>query len=338
MSYPVLVNERRGDIIENIHEGIICGVTDMKDLAFKIGDENTYVYYRSASKPLQAIPIFKENIDKKYHLTDQEAALFTASQRGEDYHLQALESILEKIGLNENDLYCPPSYPLNDRPKERYLNNNLPKRKLLHNCAGKHLGFLSWCKEKGITNDKYWDIDHPLQQEILQTLSELSECPKKEIKIAVDGCGVPVFALPLKNMAISYLKLACPDLINDEKTRAAVQRMTAIMNKAPEIVASHQFICTELLKDGNIIAKGGAQGVYCLGLKKERMSVALKVYSGSEDVWPNIIAQILEQLGYKNSETINRLKQLKPNMIKNDSGSVVGQLELPFQLTGTNIG
>ncbi|MBM7646559.1 L-asparaginase II [Scopulibacillus daqui] len=332
MGHPVLVNERRGNIIENIHEGIICGVTDNRELAFHIGDANTYVYYRSAAKPLQAIPLFKENIDKKYRLTDQEAALFTASQRGEDYHLKALESALEKLGLDENDLCCPPSYPLNEKPKEQYLNHNLSRRRLLHNCSGKHLGFLAWCKEKGMSKSGYWDINHPLQTLIHHTLSELSECPKESIKIAVDGCGVPVFALPLKHMALSYLKLACPDLIKDTETREAVRRMTAIMNHAPEMVASHQFICTELLKDDNIVAKGGAQGVYCLGLKKERTAVALKVYSGSEAVWPNIIARVLEQLDYENKKTINRLKQLKPNKIINDSGWVVGQIETPFKL------
>lgn len=69
-----------------------------------------------------------------------------------------------------------------------------------------------------------------------------------------------------------------------------------MMNKHPKMVASEKFICTSLLEDSNIVAQGGAQGVYCFGLKKERLGFALKVANGSEDVWPNIIASILEQI------------------------------------------
>lgn len=104
------------------------------------------------------------------------------------------------------------------------------------------------------------------------------------------------------------------------------------MNKHPEMIASHDFICTVLLADPNIVAKGGAKGVYGFALKKERLSFALKVMDGSELVWPNIVASILEQIGYENRETIERLYALSSKVIINDNGEEVGERKTVFQL------
>lgn len=328
MTYPVIVEEHRGGKVENLHQGIICVVNDKKEVIYEKGNIESHVYYRSAMKPIQAIPIFKTDIIEKYKLNQQEAALFTASQRGEKYHQEALESLMKKLGLSEELLICGASYPLNDEPKEQYIWDHKPKRKLLHNCAGKHLGFLAYAKEKGLDLASYDDPNHPLQKEILEQLVNLSETPVDQINKGVDGCGAPVYGVPLKNMAISYLKFVAPELIRDNQTAQAVTKIGDVMNAHPEIVASHNFICSVLLEDDNIIAKGGAQGVYCLSLKKERVSIALKVLSGSELVWPVLVADILEKLNYSNKKTIKNLLAIRPKEILNDSGKPIGETKV----------
>ncbi|MEK3889344.1 asparaginase [Bacillus sp. FSL K6-3431] len=332
MELQSLIAENRNGIVENIHHGLICGVNDQLQPIYHVGNEDQYVYFRSAAKPIQAIPLFLTKIISKYNLTDEEAALFTASQRGESYHISGLESLLKKLPVKEEELFCAAALPLNEGPKEEMLRNNKVKRRLYHNCAGKHLGFLTVCHELGYPKEGYWELDHPLQQHIIEVLSMLAEVPVSKIKTGIDGCGVPVFAIPLKNMAITYLKLACPDLIADEQIKQAVIKMSQIMNDHSNIVASEDFICSILLKDNNIIAKGGAQGVYCFGLKKERIAFALKVLSGSEAVWPNVIASILEQIDYSNKQTIEAIKALRPAVVKNDAGVVVGEIETTFLL------
>ena len=149
-----------------------------------------------------------------------------------------------------------------------------------------------------------------------------------QINKGVDGCGAPVYGVPLKNMAISYLKFVAPDLIRDNQTAQAVTKIGDVMNAHPEIVASHNFICSVLLEDDNIIAKGGAQGVYCLSLKKERVSIALKVLSGSELVWPVLVADILEKLNYSNKKTIKNLLAIRTKEILNDSGKPIGETKV----------
>jgi L-asparaginase II len=332
MNSEKLVEETRAGLVENVHTGMICGVNERLETIFYVGNHDHYTFYRSAAKPIQALPVFLSNIIAKYGLTREEAALFTASHRGEPYHIAALQSMIKKLPVSEEELFCPPSYPLNVKPREEMLRKNMEKRRLFHNCAGKHIGFVTVCRELGYPVEGYWEVDHPLQQQILQILSTLAEVPFSEIKIGKDGCGVPVFAIPLKNMAMTYLKLACPDLIKDTSLQKAVLQMTSIMNEHPLMVASEQFICSILLQDQNIVAKGGAQGVYCFGLKNERLGFALKVLNGSEDVWPTIVASILEQIGYANKETIIRLRSLKSSIIKNDAGNEVGTVQESFSL------
>lgn len=328
MNSLVIAEEYRGDTLENSHDGLICIVDENKNVIYEKGNINQLVYYRSAMKPIQAIPVFTSDVIKKYGITLEEAALFTASQRGEDYHEQALIRVSEKLGLRDKDLLCGKSYPLNEEPKLNYLLAHKPKRELMHNCAGKHLGFLAYAREKHYDLTRYTDQNHPLQEEILDHVAHLSEMPQEEIHKGMDGCGAPIYAVPLKNMAISFLKFSAPELIDDQSTRAAVTEIGNVMNAYPNIVASHNFICSALLKDPNIIAKGGAEGVYCLSLKKEKISIALKVLSGTELLWPLIVAEILKKLNYDNKDTINRLLRLKSGKIVSDKGQEVGHIKI----------
>ncbi|MFC4386654.1 asparaginase [Gracilibacillus marinus] len=327
MSYSIIAREFRNQMVENVHHGAVCIIDQNQQIVYQKGDIYQPTFYRSAMKPLQAIPVFRSGLIEEYGLTGEEQALFTASQRGEVYHEKAILKLAEKVNIAEQELICHASYPLNEASKIEYIKAQKEKRAFLHNCSGKHIGFLAYVKKKQLANN-YEDLHHPLQQEILETVATLSQTPVQDIITGVDGCGVPVFAVPLFNMAISYLKFADPTLIEDKETEKAVRKIAIVMNENPHIVASHQFICTALLQDKNIVAKGGAQGVYCLALKKEKISIALKVHSGTEALWPLIVAELLQKIQYSNTETIERLYALKSSSITNDSGKEVGHIEL----------
>jgi L-asparaginase II len=208
----------------------------------------------------------------------------------------------------------------------------MPRRKLYHNCSGKHLGILALCKSKGYPLQGYSEPGHPAQLEIAEAVAYLSGCPSDRIHTGVDGCGLPVVAMPLRYMAVMYMKLACPDRIESGPVRKAVTRISGLMNDYSEMISAPWFICSNLLRDPNIVAKGGAKGVYCFGLRKERIAFALKVLDGSEEKWPLIIATILEQIGYDNRETIERMYTLTSPEVKNDSQAVVGWNKTVFQL------
>ncbi|MFC3419973.1 asparaginase [Salinicoccus hispanicus] len=328
MEHHAIAIDYRNGLQENVHTGSICIIDENHELIYSAGDIHTPLFYRSAMKPIQAVPVFKTDIIEKYNLTNQEAALFIASQRGESYHETSLNSVRVKMMVDENELVCAKSYPLNESPKVRYIKEGKEKRKLMHNCAGKHLGFMGFAKMKGIPSDGYESMDHPIQQEILHSLSELAEVKEEDIISGVDGCGVPVHAVPLQNMAISYMKFADPEKIESNELRNSVEKIVRLMSASPEIIASENFICTVLLEDDNIVAKGGAEGVYCLALKREKISIALKVLSGSERVWPILVAKLLEKINYSNEETISSLKSLDSQYIRNDFGEIVGETKI----------
>lgn len=325
----IIAEEYRGGNLENRHEGAMCILNGDGNVIYSKGEiENDLIFYRSAMKPIQAIPAFDTDMEEKYSLASEEMALFTASQRGESYHFKSLNSLIEKLGLEEDALICGESYPLNEQPKIKYICEGNKKRKLLHNCSGKHLGFLAYSREKGQSTEDYGEVDHPLQQRIKKEVEILSEYPKEKMAVGKDGCGVPVFGVPLRNMALSYLKFIKPDLVPDKQKRDILTRISSTMQKNPEIVASHDFICSVLLKDKNIIAKGGAQGVYCLALKEEKISIALKVLSGTELLWPLIVAKALEKINYRNKKTIEALYQLRSSKILSDGGEMVGETKI----------
>ena len=327
----VLVEEYRGGVLECAHVGHICGM-DGRGIRYAVGNPEHVTFLRSAAKPFQAIPAIRRGIDERFGLTGKETAITVASHRGEPFHIEAVESILDKIGLSENALACAATYPLNPEAREAVLRANGQKRKVYHNCSGKHAGVLALCRANGYDTESYCDPNHPAQKEIVATLSMMSEVPAERIAIGVDGCGFPVFALPLSGIAKAYLKLACPDLIADAETREAVKKLTSLMNRHPEMVAGTDFICSVLLEDDNIVAKGGAKGVYGIGLKAERMAFALKVMDGSEEEWPHIVAAILEQIGYSNKTTIENLYRIAPTQIRNDGGKPVGESRTVFRL------
>ncbi len=129
----VLVEEYRGGVIENVHRGFICGISDTGEVVYSVGEPERITFMRSTAKPIQAIPVFKLGLDEKYGLTGREAAILCASHMAEPFHIEVLESIMNKTGIPEDLLIC------SARP-----------RRIYHNCAGKHLGILMLCKE--------WDI------------------------------------------------------------------------------------------------------------------------------------------------------------------------------------
>jgi len=295
------------------------------------GDPGFISFTRSAAKPLQAIPGIRGGIAEHYRLTPAEIALMTASHRGESYHLSALESISSKIGIEEGNMVCATSYPLDESSREHAI-RGLGKRKLYHNCSGKHLGILSYSKLKGLPLAEYADREHPVQREIIDTIAYMADVEPESIRLGTDGCGLPVFALPLTALAGAYLKLACPDLIGDQATREAVTTITAAMNAHPEMVSGYGRLDSIMLQDDNIIAKGGFKGVYCFGLRRERIGIAFKVLDGSEEEWGLIVQSILRQIGYSNSALLEQLSAAFSGDIYNDGGTRVGQAKTEFEL------
>lgn len=328
----VLVEVYRGNVLEDEHHGRICIVDGKGEVCAKIGKIDTVTYFRSCSKPIQALPVLVNGLDRQYGLTEKEIAIMAGSHAGEQSHIDVLENILNKTGFSEEQLIMLPTYSANMSIRDSMIKNGVPPRKLMHNCAGKHLACMILAKHLTKQTDNYWEINNAAQQEILRFISYFSEFPAESIKIGVDGCGVPVFAVPQKHIAVAYLNLGCPDRLADLCMQKAAEKMTRVMNRNYQMVRGTGFLCSIMNMDPNIVAKGGASGVYGFGLKKEHLGISLKIEDGTEHIWPLLIAEILRQIHYDGEETIKRLEQLFSLCVYNDNKTLVGTYKPVFRL------
>lgn len=327
-----LIEETRNGWLECEHRGAICGVDQHGRIRYAVGDTTRPMFLRSAAKPLQAIPVVRSGMLDHFQLEDRDLALMTASHRGEAAHVDTLEHVMEHCELHDEELICSPSLPLHEESREALLRKGGDRRRMYHNCAGKHFGVLAWSKMAGMDMASYADPAHPAQRQMRDMISYMSEVPQEAMIQGTDGCGFPVYGIPLTGLATAYLKLACPDLIGDATTREAAARVRRAMQRYPFLVGGTDRVDTLLMEDDNIVAKGGFKGIFAFALTKERLGFAFKIADGSDEEWALVTASILEQIGYERQETVDRLRSRIPAVILNDNGRQVGEQRTVFVL------
>ena len=331
-THEPLIYEYRNQTIDNVHMGYLCIVDENSEVRFHIGDPEEYVYYRSASKPIQALPVIARNLDKEYGITEEESVVFSASHSGEPYFIEKLESIFTKAGLSEDQMIMQPTYPLDKASAFELKKNGLPPRKMYHNCAGKHAGTMLLQRALGGKVADYWQPDSLAQREIRRAVMALSETDDDTTRLGTDGCGVPVFAVGIRHIATGFKNLACIDTISDKELRETANRYIPRINRYPHMISGTKRLCTILDQDPNIIAKGGAAALYGCGLKRERLGIAFKISSGHDTVWPLVLTSIFSQIGGASPETMERLSELQSDQVLNDNGSVVGNYKSLIQI------
>lgn len=322
-----LVYETRGEIPECIHKGDWVAVGPAGRIIASMGDIKKFTYFRSAAKPIQALEVILSGAYSNFSFTKPEIALMCASNYAEPKHLQVLNSILQKLKLESNSLKCGPSKPL----FAKYFGKNpkVPEHasNIYSDCTGKHAGMLAVCLQKGYPLSSYLNQSHPLQKKIKNLISSVCKYPAEKIITGIDGCGVSVFALPIYNMALGYAKIACPENLQP-RFRQPAEIIYNAMIENPFMVSGTDGFCTDLMKhtNGRMIAKIGAAGIYCVGVKDKKMGIALKIENGNTKVIPPVIMQILTKLKLidkTESENLGRWFELENY---NDFGQSVGKL------------
>jgi len=333
----LLTVETRGPMIENRHWGCIC-VVDENGVVASSGAYQDEYYFRSSSKPIQALPVLLLGLDKVYGLNDAETAIMAGSNAGEDYCTQVVESLMEKAGITEDDLVMHARYPSHDDTRNRIIAEGGPMKKIYHGCTPKHIGLMLVQRKLTGSVKGYHLPDSAAQRLVRYTISLFTDTPYENIKIGIDGCGVPVFAVPGDALAKSYLRMAAPDLIPEKSYQDAARRMTALMHQHSELLRGRDYLCSLLNTDENIVAKGGAAGVYAFGLKRQRLGVMFKMYDGTESSWQIIAAEILRQLKVDDCrDMIEKLENtdligFTRREIRCMSGEIVGEMKPVFKL------
>ena len=293
------------------------------------------------------MPTIEAGAIETYDLQADEISVMCASHSGEDYHLQTVRQILSKIGLTESDLESGAHLPAH-LPSQRVMIQRDQKPTAIHsNCSGKHVGILALCKLKNFPTAGYLNQFHPVQQLIKQTLLEVAEVELSDVDIAVDGCGVPTFALPIWRIGLLFARLATAPVDGTFRQKALAKIRHAMITK-PEYMSGTGQFCAKMMRQypNQIVMKSGAAGVYGLGLGKVGfgLGLGLKVETGAGEPREITILETLRQLSSKSITMPSHLRQefsdlIGKKSIYNFHQKKVGQTYPVFQLqpiTATN--
>ena len=331
MTAKALAKVFRGDTVESVHRGHLVALDGKGNTILSIGDPKTVTFYRSAAKPFQALPLITSGAADAFGFSDEEIALACASHSGEARHIRIAQLMLERIGLTESHLRCGAHLPFNEKEAERMLRAGEHATQLHNNCSGKHAAMLALAMHLDADLTTYDAFDHPVQQAILQTVAEFSDVPERKIKLAVDGCAAPIFAVSLSAMARSFVDIVAPARL-EGTTRSACERIVGAMTKFPELIGGIERLDTMLMQaaEGKILSKVGADGVWLCGvLPSEKypsgLGIALKIEDGDDRRGRPVVAiDLLRRLGVLSP---GDLSDISPMVIRNRRSDIVGHIE-----------
>jgi L-asparaginase II len=265
---PILVQVRRGSAVEATHR------VHVRSTAGDAYGDDFHCLFRSSLKPVQAIPLLEGYDD----LDDDELAIASASHQAEPAQLAAVRKLLARAGAGPDDL-------------ENGVQDGRPEGKVGHNCSGKHAGMLAACRAHGWPLHPYRSPKHPLQRRVAELVGSAD--------VAVDGCGVPTYALPLSRMCEVFLQTP--------------PRIRAAMAARPELVGGEGSTDTELMRARpGWFAKGGAEGLFCVSDGTDAW--AFKVEDGASRALRPALAHVLG------------LDEFREVEVRNSRGEVVGSI------------
>jgi L-asparaginase len=275
----------RGGLVESLHRIHAVRLGPDGRVAQAHGDAGLVTFMRSAAKPIQALLLVRCYDD----LADEDVAIAAASHGARAEQLAAVRELLARAGATEDDLEC----------------GAVDGSRLKHNCSGKHAGFLCVCAAEGWPFEDYRLPDHPLEAQVLAAVDEAARLGREEIPLAADGCGVVTFGLSIERMAAAFGRLVRHELEGSD-------RVTAAMQAHPALIEGPGSAATEIMQAlPGAIAKGGAEGVLCVGLP-DGSGLALKAEDGSSR---GLLPAAAALLG---------LDDLRVRTIRNSRGEAVG--------------
>jgi L-asparaginase II len=281
----ILAEVVRSGLVESRHRGVAVRVDPAGEVVWSLGDPGTVVFPRSANKPLQAMGMLRAGLP----LDGRLLALASASHSGEPFHRDAVREILALAGLDESALQTPPSYPLDPHVHADHLRAGGVREPILMDCSGKHAAMLLTCVVNDWDTATYLAPDHPLQQVVTATFTELTDGPPSVV--GTDGCGAPLLATPLQQLARSVGRLA------SEPAGSHAARLLGAMREHPEYVSGTGRAERDLMRAfPGLVAKSGAESVFVVALP-DGSAFALKIEDGSERPLHAVMSRMLELAG-----------------------------------------
>ena len=318
-----LVQVMRGGVVDCVHRGRVVIADSAGDVLYTAGDADEVVFLRSCAKPFQALVAVRCGAAARYGFGAEQLAIMAGSHNGTPAQTQLVTDMLAAIGATAEDLQCGVGAPLNRAAYEQLLLDGEKPSVLQHNCSGKHTGMLAACRVMGWHTGNYLLSDHPLQIMIRDIVAQCAGMSADDIVVVLDGCGVPTFGLPLKNIARMFAVLG--QSAHDE--RSDLGMIARAMRQHPYVFSGKNRIDTALVvaSNGRLIAKDGAEALLGVSVPDEGVGIALKISDGNNRAHIPIMSALLKARGYITADEQAALEDLMPTTIKIHTGQQAGE-------------
>lgn len=318
----------RGEQVECVHRAAMCASDVRGNLLLSIGTIDVPVFLRSTAKPFIAATALAAGVREKFGLDECEIAVMASSHYGEPFHIAAVRSILRKIEMDESSLQCGAHAPVAEEAAKALRQRGERPSAVHNNCSGKHAGVLALCKAIGADPSTYLDPHNAAQQQILAFCARQSGDDPNAWPISVDGCGIPVYATPLRRAALAFARYATLDGISDADA-AALRIVRDATLAYPEYGSGTGAFDAALMRaaDGSIACKTGAEGVHGVACIAEGFGYVGKVIDGASRARSPMSLGALAQLGALDAGQLTKLGSFVRPVVYNHAGRAIGVIE-----------
>lgn len=266
---PVLVRQIRNGIEESVHRGDIVETDVSGRMLRALGDPDRVVNLRSCVKPFGLVALIEAGGIAAFELEPTELAIMASSHSGEDLHVRTIQGVYRRANVSQSLLACgSEKMPLDELTAARLARDGEKASPVRHMCSGQHSAFLLLSRLRGWDPKSYWLEEHPAQVAYREAVARAFGTSASKLKLGIDGCGIPTYAFPLREIARAYAFLGDPSAVAASDPRASVAPALTIVRDAmlanPEMVAgTRDRIDTSVMKalPGRLISKGGMEAL-----------------------------------------------------------------------------
>lgn len=276
-----LIEIIRANIIESIHSGHLLILDASGNIKLGLGKSDFIMYPRSAIKAIQASAMVRNGLGTKI-LDDELISLVCSSHIGSLEHQTNVKRILATVGLDET--------ALQNTPFTAMLSNDVNEAptSLAAPCSGKHAGMITTSKLNNWDIKTYKDPKHPVQVACRKEIQMLSN--EKITKIAVDGCGAPLFGITLRGLAQAFHNL----MISQDPVH---QRVVNACRAFPIMVSGTGTLPTVAMESvPGLFVKTGAEAVLVAGLPRGE-TIVWKMSDGVDRGEGDLLKASLKYIG-----------------------------------------
>jgi L-asparaginase II len=308
------IEQRRGGLRETQHP-VSAALVEGEKVVWQSG-EDLACFWRSGCKPMQLLTSLEclptEALD---WLKDEDLAIGAASHSAEPDHVARVLRLLRHFGLKEHQLRCGAHLPMNEAAAHRLLGRRKNPTQLHSNCSGKHTFMLAAAISQQWPKD-YRPSDHPLQVRNQERLTEWSGYAPG---VAVDGCGVPTFHMPIQSPRTRHhLGMMVHGPANTPAQGAFHGHLRGQTRKSTGHRRNWHVVTQTQQK---MTVKVGAEGLFCIALPEKKQGLIIKVHTGSNDALAVAVQEVLNHL----YPGICKEGPWPGRVVKNIAGAVVGE-------------